>query len=1361
MKYKCIYLPSFADEDKKNTAIVNSYVQHFMNEQRAKISAQIWKKIKTKNKELIVTLDTIFVILNDGCLIDREFIEFLKIIQGNSQLTLAILAVLQDESELIWPTLDLLKFINESDAKRLIEEVTLERKKAIAALKDWFYKKSHYFKPTQDYCPSLINKLNDQYLRELVLNNTASVALLINENFASRLSKMVNEKDLVKLFMVEVKPSQKQGYILILLDYCSIYHPGILSIIFQLLQDDESTPLIQNPKEILDRILSCKKELLLFFERNPGLFLSFTLNLIRLFEILKFTEDPVGFLSRMVKTAQVATRIASNLLLLIEALLEKNQPERSKQVAQFLLNHASKPINGKSESYSRILSVAVKKILNDISNASVKEFNAVLVILNDIEIRKIVNFNNDELLELLQKKSTRPIIEQIILQDDRLWDLFKPSLKHLFSRSNTFLREDYPYIYSRLNLDNKIKQTNIDSLSAYLIANGERWLEMKKNSLEQKIIQQNHPIFLLRIAHEENKPAKYFTEILVNYLMSDDGLLLMNQDQFCLDLFCSLASGKNYIELFQKIDTTLLDIQEHKNLSRKSQYIVQVKNHYIKKILSNYYYVKAACAINRKNIIFMVDLLREEKLSNCIDGRELLAGLVELNDTNQLEFLQKISSNHSLILQLFIQTKGDPLSCQQLLKLFNKPEIIEILFGNLEDKQLLNIINNSSVKITQFLLTATPNLTIARVVAKIRTFFHLIENTEVIKYYLQNPGYVKELAMRMSCQNFIDLLQAKTFCENRECVIEIIRQRHFFPFKQLKNQRTNLLVLIAKNKFFAECIFTQWELFSEIRLPPEILVQLFLEENYDVTTSYLLENREAYIYFVIQNIFDILSRNIQQLLTDKLTISRQPAITNEKNFVETKFKLKDLGGDLELVMHKNMPHFTDNFPIKLLLDNGFYNNLLSMITIETYHNIHVFLQKLPENYLQLQQLFNLNDDVEQLAFVKIIFRIKQLVTSLIIYYHRELKESCEEMMVDKFLQALSIAAINFPNDLLNSLSEKSFFTTVVACWSFQSAAKKIICVNKGEMLLRFLLLKASFELKEITQEVKESLIYELYIQPIKLSEEDINYIVKLFPITFLIAAKHPQLSGYFLRQPLYVEKFSYKGLLNLIGNSSELIKCALIYRHLYLKFPDSIIKGLIERSRLSKSSLTKEIAIHLATYALTKSITFEHPLFVGETKTSQFETEARHSTSRFFSPLDPAQNKNQTESFAQNEINANKFIKGICGSQYLTIEEKRFNDLIQKLTETTFFRSKFDLALNLVMLVTEPVIAIYFKNKSEKTIITMSDDKNTIEIWRANFQLDEANSQLKELLQKELLLNVDHQDENNELVPNSIANKRR
>lgn len=1460
----------FINSEQKNNTLLDLYIRHFIEDKkiRRQLSDDVWFQIKEKNT-LACTLDTYFLIINDGCLVkDNELTHFLVHVQNNETLRTALLEILQysnktgNKDDFVkidypqieaavapepveqkpsfsftkswvlektqklrqlpsnilsgtkqpqWEEVDFTTLgYEEDEVKTLYARVEQERQTAISQLRTWFYEQKQFFKLVSENCPSLLSGLNDNALKHLIVTNPAAISLLLDKTFTVRFKKILSLEDIIDLFLAKLNAAQSKIYTMLLLEYCSKNQPDLLHKIFLLLQDIHSPQIKEkNGEEIKNRILNCGDKLVLFLEENPVFFASLVSRSEMLFEVLALAKNPIIFLTRIVKNVQTSTCVAQRLVLIIAKLLEEATPARSKEVSHFLIHHHTF-LNDKKISFSDLLNAEIKEMLNSIEQYSALELDALFKILEDSETRKLLNFASDEITTLLRNPILKSLIERIIAENI---DLFRehtgaPQGKDVGRR--TTMKEQELFVFSRLWLESKINQSTpsfytagrIDPIVAYLIANSEHWQRVKllleKASIEQQAA--FHPILLQKLAHDNNKSShKYFSDFLTHFLLSDSYLYLMTEPYY-LDLFCSIASGKQYLLHLLRLEKARDKVQSKNNhYSFQTQAgISENTTLFFTKILNNpYFAIKLASALDRSTVSVMAHFLKEEKLVPWLDCEEIVSAIANADQFMRYTMLEKVAENTPLLRKILAYTKENTLCADQLLMILNDPKIPQPLFSKLEKKHYVEIINNSAFAIINFILTTNHCASIAVSLFEVMIeFFHEIQNQQLILHFLQLPQFIAKMSHELTYDQFVKLLSSKTICESKEIVGSLLQQRDRFPYEKFIRDESTVLNVIAKNKFFAERLFQEWQLFTEARLSPEVLLRIVTEDKYRKTLDFLISDSTLYIFWVIKAKLDSLHESLQKTIKQNLNFKADVILVKsnpvnlrmlnlpfngkvlEASELEEKRrnaeKLEIQGGvhkrygcldghsaiKVEIAHLRLILNFNDNIyfkcslqnfmndieksitphisfiPLTFLLNDDFYFAFLEMTKNDEHCNkVSSFLNSLPSDFTLLKDCFDLTNDIHQICFARIIYRLKQLSLSLLSTYADLLNKSFMADSAHRFIANAMNTAINFPNEMLKILLSEPALSLVRKCL-YEEGITAHENESAGPVMLRLLLLKAAIITKQKIP-VINGIIDELYLHTSRYCESAALYISSIFPVKSLDGNEH--LKGYFLRQPFYVQALERKEIVSLIGNSEEFIGCALTHPHLYKKLNKTDIEHFAEiysskenikgtKNILSASPITRPLLEH---FNFTDKDT---PAVNGKTSTTKLlntlKANSSHETVK--GPL---------------YLNADLWINNFCENKYLRVfKDENSKEFVKTMLDSSSV-SKIGFIYSLIVLITEPSIAKNLEEVIKEFTSTFGEltsafvNTKTVKEWRSDYlKKAEVENFIKELMLKELSL---------------------
>lgn len=1388
MKIKIITLH---DSDRENLLVLLSqYETLFLKarDNRKDIIDALYQTFKKNQTNIIFTVDMLLACINNAWQSKEELLPYLKIISTNQLALVGILDVLQNK-EGNWPEYNFLEIRPDIDELATIcIEIEAER----SNFKSIFFSEPDFIRQILTISPTVIIGLENIFLKQLVLSNSAAVSLLEDKKFSHLFTDQFILEDLLALLLVKIESSKSEQskYILTLLRYFAKHQSRTLSFLIKLLTSPSSHLISEIAfEQIKQTVLDCDEQLLAFLEDYPDFFVPFV-ERFELANILSKTQQPIKFLTTIMKKNEYITRWLGDHLLLLTAFLLESRVSIRRQEILILLNHTLiTESNKKKISFSVLLQEEVKEMLKNLSlqEYSAKELNALCAVLESKEIRESLKLDNPTLQYLFLNDLTSRLLERCIVCDNYSRTDFNSYLK-LISMNWQAKKYQYPYMYNCLTLRTTAKSIdffyteNMNSISAYLVAISDNWPAYKKIivNAESSQVAKIHPILQLKL-QSDSLTNYQFTQALVLFLLKGEMFLMM--DVSCQELFCDLASGKQYIAYFAKMQEICAQI--HPNDKLRQFTFIRKHNHFIDTIFAMpYYSIKLSAAINRSNLPILESLLIKPEFVAWLDCCDLLNCLAEVNQDQLFIMLKKIAVNKKLVFK-FLTHDNNSFYFSRLLSFLNGAQICEILLSSLKPEDFLELANQSEIGLTQFILESEQCKTVAKkLFAAMAHSLHRIKEKKLILFLFSENKYIGKIAKNLKLDEAIQLLLSPSVCSSKKITAKILSQLDKFSFS-MNDECWLTSKIFIRNKYAAEFYFGQWELFQKLNYSPELLLSMLIDREFESTLVYLLNDPNLYIFKMIKPIIALLPTHSSQEIGKLLEIHPQSLITDfslqrladdntelsYQNVADiqkkrelifsltntTSWQYKNLVGSaavylqlLHLELHQNLDEGLDKLddytqldhpifsceylPITLMLCDKFYEYLLKLIH-ENPEKLFRYLKSLPHSHKDIRNYFNLTQSIQSLAFIKILNRITFLVIKSILNYVMQVDS---DFLIADFIEILAAGAWNYSDQFYQMLENEIFFNKVyhyLYCGHFLFHKNQ----QPGHILLRLLMLVSLLRVHKITDYL-EKIVYELNLFTVHDHAILKEKIFHFFPVEIIQQSDCQQLIGYFLRIPFYTQMLSKSDLLQVTEISPELRKLLFIYPHLRKRFDQEEIA--IIATGLEMNVKSKKLAKALKSTVLTGRILQQHPRFNGDNSTKTVS----HQGGSFYRLLpiltkSPLPVETRAPRSLIDAVELSHLLYEHCYLPFLNRFLVKFENEFNILTP----EARAECIINLALLVLEPFQEDELKIKLEEinNLLTSSTREglvtsSMIEDWQLEFDYQQISILFYQLIQDEL-----------------------
>lgn len=938
----------------------------------------------------------------------------------------------------------------------------------------------------------------------------------------------------------------------------------------------------------------------------------------------------------------------------------------------------------------------------------------------------------------------------------------------------------------------------IDPHCAFLITMSGYWGILKKflQGLEADQLAIVHPFFQLKLKYERENSSLEFKESIISYLLVEGSPHL--NDILYLELYCDLASGEQYIDYLIHLNVLQQQHTESGD-SREESRVIRRTETFISRVISNSYFsIKFASALDETTLPTIPNLLSQKECITLIDCQELLNALFLAEPDKAFIMLSSMAENPSLVVKMLNYCKNIDYYFSQMLALLSVKKITEILFSSLTANDYLNILNTTEVGLVSFLFESEDFFEIAeRLVEFLSSSVHLITNAEMIAYLFSNNKLVFASFSNMKPRQLLRILKNETLCKSKVAAESICRQYKNLPLKEVVEDSKLLFHLISKNKFFAEFLFNNWILLKQARLSPEMLLSIISDPNFNNTKEHLYKSKPFYFVLMFEALLPLLPimlrRAIDLLEPHKHDDMLLPVInlatfypnqigsisynysllnTSEIEHVRDDYKhsegnegphsrtpqsqkaleLNVLHLDLLLDFHAGIKKLSKRLlskklspevgfiPITFLLVDDYYNFLKDKLIVDVPSQVFLLINSLPNNHNELIKIFSLVDEVQQIAFIKVLYRIKQLTLML---FARCCEFEINTIELSKtFVKLLSIMANNYPRELKNILEVEKVFFSITTFLYFSDYTDFHRIENQGAISLRFLLLeRAVFNYPE-QKELLHAIIYELYLHPLLYSDSDKEILFSTFH-KVLFENKDPQLLGYFLKQPIFMKNVNSEDLVRLMDDYPEFRQFMFIYQHLYKKLPVTELEIFLKKYYPSLGQTPTEISRKLRASVNTSPITYEHSFFEVQSKSYFCQ-----STSKLLLALDVKSGVSAELQDLNLEKDVNMLANFLCANKYLPLlKQTTYPFLIKQILALDSVELKFEIVTKFSLLIVESfsqgVDREVFEQLTmllEKAFGRSTIDYSIIGKWRSEYEESNIEQQLYNLIQEELSL---------------------
>lgn len=1380
MKIKLIKSPTFSDARQFADQIKNHYLSHILvRTKRYQISKTTWEKIKTADKQQVVTVDTILVLLNDGCLLGDELMSFLELLQRDAGYRQKVMDLLENENYL--STWDDLQLRNESsESQQLMQEENIEflqnqRAKAATVLKNLFHSSTKFFDLIYQHCFLLIAELQDDSLIRLLKSNPAAIMMLENDSLAKRISKSLSSSDIQEIILPE-KITGSAAQLILLLKFLVTYLPRQLSELFLSIASQANSEYQRANHPVWSRLLPFKDDLIIFFDQHPEAFTCMLMDSAFLIDLFSDVSRCLSYISKLMrKDNKIAKWVGQNIILLVSALL-RAQPSLSQEIVVFLSENTIYSTDGKKKLLLSFFAEEVKNQLARIEQGSLARADALIRVLENVKIRAVVKFSAAELSSLASQSNLKSLADRILTEDKQLWQMYFPQIFFKIPKGAAFDRQ-YPLIH-RLSLfadqltQDKIRSDwwkNQDAVVLYLITISAQWPRFKEMLLNiTPQVRRTLPVIIsTRLEYEANNYNETFSVYLVSRLITEENISCLLAGIEVQELFAQLASGEQYL-------TCLFQLEKLAPQSGNAQKYYNAINYLVTLALNSYTItIKILAALNEFNIISFLSLIIALDLVPQIDNEMLLTALKLEPLDNAIVAGSFIAKSTQLFEHLWFCDKH--LVAELLIELLSHARLADALLLGQDEITYLKVINQSDVRVLRALFQSASCQHIRLKLSHIlKQSLLKVTNPEFMEYFVSDTLLISAVTEEMTVEDFVSLLLSGVIIESEKINQELVQTLEYFPFGKLCQHKNFLLRVIVNNKFFAYHLLKQWPTFWRLNLlPEEILEGLFAAEA-NSTIDYLFQRANHYILAAFKNSLDALTKPVRTELLDKYPsmqsidapnllmplrsqVARRPLVYRDSypnaisglstvnSLAQVHYKgllgyrastliqthrqlIEDFESGIEVLITNVR---TDKIALKeelvpsiFMLCNPFYMALKELIN-DKPECVFLYVMSMGRIFYEnIKFHFNNQNDIEQLGLVILLSRLKQLILQLVEYCRRSLTTGDRgNLFLSKlFLDVLYLATENYAGEVLLLLKDNLFFLLVCEHLYHQEEKK---CQTEGELILRLLLLQTALNSPEsvIHQENIPLILQELSCQPNGLLRDNLAIVVKLFPIMQIIALQNRQLTSYLLRYHNFAFVLDVANSIKMSGDDEGLCKCLLFYPHNYRRMSNEEVA-----SSLAKLDPQFDAGSSIMASGLVK----EHQYFKAPSPTAELDV---YLTLDFWPRAFPVRRQlNDAQSFS-NLLTNNSTIS--------FLNTRQIQELITQLMANTLL-TKFEIQENLISLVCEDPLVFDVGKKLDELRPLLGNQNNLldeakIEEWRQSIDVGKVASDLYSLMQMKLI----------------------
>lgn len=1373
MKYKVIN-PLSLNVQQLTASLLDQYQAYFTTNDPETLAKEFWEKIKAEPK-YVYTLDVIFFLINTGCLLEdeKEFEKFLKLIEKNTSLQDVISDVLQKQPlEEDWPELTELQLSSKftSDALRVfLKQIKDGRESAIETLITFFFKECNFI-VFDKYCPSLINKLNDVNLGRLLTTNDSAVILLASKRFSQRCAVILKPESLFKIFSLNIKQEKRKEFTTTLLDFCLKYKKGFLSVFFAKITQIKDVEVAAQIDTIKTNLSSLGESLLKFFQTHPEFFMSYFGTARDFVNLLIQSSNPIMVLSSIIREKFIAKWIARNITSISAALFRMMPEKKHEEILRFL---AKNP--GSYPTFNEFLLYSIKPMLSQIDSYTSLGIADIFQLALHPIIRKKLNFQ-EKIREYLGQTRFGTLVDRLITEDEALWEFYVNSLW----KEVIINKYNFPLIEARRSVALKVDpiislsslEKNLSPLEAFTLADTNEWQCVRKylnNQANSEPV--TNPILKIRMRQLEGTVPNNFRSDTINFLLTQEGLACLVASYEYIDILVFFGSGEQIIHGLEAlfIRRTQLHGKEKTNLLCNLEY-------FINKIIKNYYVLnKTISSITTSNLLGIIEIFMREELLRFLDFKIFIESLLLQPVPIQLNIIKKIVDK-KMTKHLFLESQEHGYS-YLLINLLDANEIIESLFSQLTEEDLCELLDSvTSVLVLKFIFESYACAwLLPKLISIIINYGQYIANPKFWGYVISHEKLIKSVAANLSYEQFVALLSSQESNSLKQVVFTYI---DLFPINKLLRDEKNLISVLCKNEKFGEIFFTSWLRFYEAHLlPEELFYHLFKPEN-EMVLDYYYNKNISHFLAMLSAVVTALDPKLRDKIKEKYpNIPSQPvshkmeidvlhsskSILSQKTYADvchyidlhgakaeklkglhlllTESLLEGLERLQSEILLRQIPFTVEYVPISLLLTDKFHQFLDHLISSENRKLLDDYLLSLPRDfYLGFHYLIEEPTDINQVAYVKIICRLKELMLKYLIFRATELEKNQDAIASYSFLNILYLCAENCPNQINAFLCQEAFAEKVIRCLKY--VGEKQIFGCEGELVVKLSLLKLNLSVPSQgdSDYYNYVILQSLLVQTTVLTGRRAEYIKGLFDPHYLLQLKNIALVGYFLRLPFYGSKLCNEDLMRLVGLCPSLRYGLLFYPHHYNKLSQqNLLASLYAPENIPLIEFSNE---HVLLTPLRNKLALE-----------KIATGVPASTSQFFPMINSPKSKYSPEdNFKVEDRRLAKCLEANLLLSFLT----SCLPLIFKINEAHPLRSRLEIMEYLIFLVVEqnPEPSVEHRLKSLQRLLPEDSTKyitiNQVELWRKEFSTKHLEdpkkiivSELKELLDGQIEANVE------------------
>ncbi len=1220
MQYKIINPSRFSNDDAKKNALLVFYARYFKIDPAEKLnfSRGYWEAIKKPNwestdrpkKSLFFTLDTVLMIYNDG-LIEEDMVTFLQLLQKNNLLRAAFLEVLQkEELEKDWERLsrdDLTeRFFDESEVVALQDLLADERDKARKSFCKVFFGESIGL--FHKHCPSLINELNAENLRKLILSHTAAFSLLNDPSLAPRIAAVLQDDDIGFLFASKVESVRRRQYTRSLLTFCRTYKTNVFIEFLKLYQRRiPSETLNQESYDYIEEnLLSCEFYFVEWVAQNSRVFFAYYTTPQHFTRLLRFPEDPLKYLANILRSNIPIAEILMDAAIGVVATLLRLKKIPDQTLVDFL-----KQSIVKDETFASTLAKQIRSHLSEFDTNLPFDAGDIVEILLNPAMRALIKLTPEEIKAYIQQPSLQSLLDRIISEDDVVYTRLE---------ANLVGKVDFPLttglrgMKGRLAVYSSVEalENNLTAFEAFALANSNEWDTFKDRLIQSKTPLQtlSHLIFRLRLEYGTHSKSS-FSEFLCDQFLSDRYFEEFKRDRSNLEILLFVGTGAQIVNCVAKIFSACRSAAQLSGAaSQANMGLNALRRHLLGKLARGFTELnKLLCTVSVTNILELLELFCDNQFLEHLNCKFFFQALMAKSVAERVEILKR-NATRGLVLKILTESASHGFDFS-LMRLLNDSQDVGFLFKDLSDKDILQWLNSdpfSEAMITFIFTHSSFSVIRPRLITIIQKNWDEIRNRNLLYYVFCNLALLSKVVEKLSLASLVKFLISDLGMKTMECLVlqRIESQQAYLPlifssnivvFDGLAKESNTLIEIICTNVAFGQLVFIDWCHCPMFNFTfEELLYRLLSKECSEALNAYLkLNNFIALLRSVVENLSPELQAKINQyclappressnhsrivregskgsLIRNKLVRSDSASnlvlqrqhnnlceAAKEVSYIHDKIRRGDFGAavaemksEMDRADGKLSPAIlvAKFFPGIFLINNHFYEFIL--LTAQKHpHLASVYLLSLPRDFFK-EYKFLVEDPenkISQVAFAKMLYRLESLVSACIVM-------SLQKQDHKSSLEALFLCGENFPGTVLTFLlKNKVFCRNIVSLLALYWKNERLIKCE-GELVVGFLILHAYTYLpvEEVLSEEINFIIGHIAAHIKMLTDKKRAFIVKVLPLADLLKIGHPRLIGLFLRFPEFVQSLTGRDLLLVLKPFPSLITSIIFYPHNLSKF---------------------------------------------------------------------------------------------------------------------------------------------------------------------------------------------------------------